>query len=337
MDEPTASLSARETQTLLRIVDQLRAQGVSVLYVSHRLEELFGIADRVTVLRDGRLVDTRVMAGIDTNGLIKLMVGREVAELTRRHEHGGSVGGNVLEVRDLTRTGVFADISFSVRAGEIVGLAGLVGAGRSEIARAIFGIDDYDAGTVAVAGKPLPAGCVPSAIAAGLALVPEDRQHEGLVLAMSVGGNISLAMLNRLRRWGLLSSRREAELIARQMRELSVKAAGPQAAAETLSGGNQQKLVLAKWLAGDPRVLILDEPTRGVDVGAKAQVHRLIRELAADGMATVLISSELPEILTLSDRVFVIRAGRIAGELDGKTATQEQTLALALPAEQDVA
>lgn len=337
MDEPTASLSARETQTLLRIVGGLRDEGVSVLYVSHRLEELFQIADRVTVLRDGALVDTRWISDIDRDGLIKLMVGREVAELTSRHEHAGTVGDEVLNVSGLTRAGVFADISFAVRAGEILGLAGLVGAGRSEIARAIFGIDDYDAGAVTVAGHRLPPASVQSAMAAGLALVPEDRQHEGLVLPMSVGANISLAMLDRLKRWGLLSGRREAHLVARQMRELSVRAAGPRAAAETLSGGNQQKLVLAKWLAGNPRVLILDEPTRGVDVGAKAQVHRLIRQLAADGLASIVISSDLPEILAISDRILVVRGGRIVGQLDGKTATQEQTLALALPAEQEVA
>ncbi len=265
------------------------------------------------------------------------MVGREVAELTSRHEHAGTVGDIVLNVSRLTRAGAFKNISFAVRAGEIVGLAGLVGAGRTEIARALFGIDDYDSGAVTVAGHPLPPGSVQSAMAAGLALVPEDRQHEGLVLPMSVGENISLAKLNTLKRWGLLSGRREAQLVAKQMKELSVKTAGPQAAAETLSGGNQQKLVLAKWLAGNPRVLILDEPTRGVDVGAKAQVHRLIRELAADGLATIMISSELPEILALSDRILVGRAVRIVGELDGKTATQEQTLALALPAEQAVA
>ena len=337
MDEPTASLSARETATLLRIVGGLRDEGVSVLYVSHRLEELFHIADRITVLRDGTLVETRMISDIDKDGLIKLMVGREVAELSSRHEHAGTVGDKVLNVSGLTRAGVFEDISFAVRAGEIVGLAGLVGAGRTEIARAVFGIDDYDSGAVTVAGHTLPPGSVQSAMAAGLALVPEDRQHEGLVLPMSVGENISLARLNTLKRWGLLSSRREAQLVARQMRKLSVTAAGPHAAAETLSGGNQQKLVLAKWLASNPRVLILDEPTRGVDVGAKAEVHRLIRELAADGVAIIAISSELPEILAISDRILVVRAGRIVGELDGTTATQEQTLALALPAEQEVA
>ena len=336
MDEPTASLSTRETEALLQIVAQLRDEGVSILYVSHRLEELFHIADRVTVLRDGMLVDTRVISEIDKDGLIKLMVGREVANLTTRHEPHSSVGDRVLSVNSLTRAGVFADISFDVRAGEIVGLAGLVGAGRTEIARALFGIDYYDSGSVTVAGHQLSPGSVQAAMTAGLALVPEDRQLEGLVLPMSVGANISLTMLNSLKRWGLLSGDRETQLVARQMRELSVKAAEPQAAAAALSGGNQQKLVLAKWLAGNPRVLILDEPTRGVDVGAKAQVHRLIRGLATEGLATIVISSELPEIFALSDRILVVRDGRIVGELDGGTATQEETLALALPAQQEV-
>jgi ABC-type sugar transport system ATPase subunit len=331
MDEPTASLSSRETQVLLDLVRQMRREGVSVLYVSHRLEEVFAVADRVTVLRDGQLVDTRRVCDIDTDGLIKLMVGRELAELVGRHGHSPGAGEAGLRVSGLRRAGVFDDISFSVRAGEIVGLAGLVGAGRSEVARAIFGIDPYDEGTVRIGGRPLPRGSVRAAMAQGLALVPEDRQHEGLILPMSVGANLSLAVLRTLKRGGLISSQHELALVRKQMEDLFIKAAGPDVPAETLSGGNQQKLVIGKWLASQPRVLILDEPTRGVDVGAKAQVHRLIRELAAKGLATLMISSELPEILSISDRILVMREGRIAGELDGAGATQEQVLALALP------
>lgn len=331
MDEPTASLSARETAVLLNLVRQFRSQGVSVLYVSHRLEEVFQVADRVTVLRDGQLVGTRETGGIDAGELIRMMVGREAAELVGRHEHAGTIGEAVLRVDGLTRTGAFRDITFAVRAGEVVGLAGLVGAGRSEVARAVFGIDDYDAGTVTVGGESVPRGSVAAAMARGVALVPEDRQHEGLVLPMRVGANLTLAVLASLARGGLIRRSRERELAEEQIRSLSIRTAGAGVAAETLSGGNQQKVVLGKWLATRPKVLILDEPTRGVDVGAKAQLHRLIRQLAGEGLATLMISSELPEVLSISDRILVMREGRIAGELAGGTATPEQVLALALP------
>ncbi|MGD9854980.1 MAG: sugar ABC transporter ATP-binding protein [Planctomycetaceae bacterium] len=335
LDEPTASLSARETQVLLQLVRQFRRQGVSVLYVSHRLEEVFQVADRVTVLRDGRLVETREILAIDSDELIRMMVGREAAELVGRHEHPGTIGEIVLRVEGLTRAGVFRDVSFHVRAGEVVGLAGLVGAGRSEVARALFGIDPYDSGTITVADQRLPRGSVAAAMAHGLALVPEDRQHEGLVLPMPVGANLSLSVLASLTRGGLISRRRERQLVQQQIQDLSIRTAGMGAAAETLSGGNQQKLVLGKWLASRPRVLILDEPTRGVDIGAKSQLHRLIRQLAGEGMATLMISSELPEILSVSDRILVMREGRLAGELAGPAATPEQVLALALPDERE--
>ena len=226
---------------------------------------------------------------------------------------------------------MFSDISFQVREGEILGLAGLVGAGRSEIARAIFGIDEFDEGEIRVAGRPLKGGSVQDAMTSGIGMVPEDRQHEGLILPMSVGENISLAMLRSLTRWGIVRRQAERELTETQMSDLSVKAANPGIAAATRSGGNQQKLVLGKWLARNPKVLILDEPTRGVDVGAKSQVHQLIRKLAAKGLATLVISSDLPELLSLCDRLLVVRSGRIVGELQGATATQEAVLALALP------
>jgi rhamnose transport system ATP-binding protein len=337
MDEPTASLSARETQVLLRIVDQLRREGVSVLYVSHRLEEVFQISDRVTVLRDGQWVGTQPTPSLQTNQLIQLMVGRELDELTQRHgrsEHGPRV---TLDVRGLTRRGVFEDVSLTVHQGEVVGLAGLVGAGRSEFVRALFGIDRYDAGQVLIDGRRLRPGSVAAAVAAGVALVPEDRQYEGLVLPMSVGANLSLAVLKRLRRFGLVQPRRERRLVQQQIDSLQVRTAGTHVAAASLSGGNQQKLVLGKWLASRPRLLILDEPTRGVDVGAKAQVHRLIRQLAKEGIATLMISSELPELLSMSDRILVMRQGRLVGELPGRTAQQAEVLRLALPDGQGVA
>ena len=337
MDEPTASLSARETEVLLQLVRKLRRQGVSVLYVSHRLEEVFQIADRVSVLRDGQLVETRSAADLDTEKLIRMMVGREAAELVDRKEQAGTIGEVVLQVDGLTCTGVFRDVSFQVRSGEVVGMAGLVGAGRSEVARALFGIDARQSGTVTLAGQELPSGNVEAAMTRGLALVPEDRQHEGLVLPMTVGANLSLAALGSLTRGGLIDADRERKLVEQQIENLSIRSAGTEVPADTLSGGNQQKLVLGKWLARRPHVLILDEPTRGVDVGAKSQLHRLIRQLAAEGMATLMISSELPEVIAVSDRILVMREGRLAGELPGAAATPEDVLALALPDEREVA
>jgi ABC-type sugar transport system ATPase subunit len=332
LDEPTASLSQREAATLFRVIRQLQADGVSILYVSHRLEEIFQLADRVTVLRDGQLVATRPTREISRGELIRLMVGRELLQAEDALQaHGPSAGDTILAVNGLARAGAFRNITFSLRQGEILGMAGLVGAGRSEIARALFGVDPVDAGVVTVAGQPLPSGSVAAAMAAGLALVPEDRQQLGLVLPMSVSANLSLAVLRTLTRLGLVSPARENALARRLADDLHVKAPAPWAPARTLSGGNQQKLVLGKWLAAKPRVLLLDEPTRGVDVGAKAEIYRLIRALAAQGLAILLISSDLPEVLLLSDRILVLRSGEISGELPHAGATQEKILALAMP------
>jgi rhamnose transport system ATP-binding protein len=331
MDEPTASLSARETQVLFRIIRQLRGEGVSILYVSHRMEEVFDLSDRVTVFRDGQWVDTSPTRSMTTQSLIQRMVGREVGELSRRKQAVGKDAAVLLEVRDLSRAGAFKNISFNIRAGEVVGLAGLVGAGRSEVAQAIFGIDHADSGSVLIDGQPLPAGSIKAAMARGIALVPEDRQHLGLVLPMTVGQNLTMAVLRTLTVGGFVSASRQRELENRLMKDLSIKAANASVATETLSGGNQQKVMLGKWLAPNPRILLLDEPTRGIDVGAKAEVHRLVRELAAKGMATLLISSELPELLSLSDRIVVMRQGIVSGELSGENATQEKLLELALP------
>lgn len=331
MDEPTASLSARETEVLFRIIRQLRSDGVSILYVSHRMEEVFDLSDRVTVFRDGKWVDTQPTKSMTTGSLIQLMVGREVGLLARRNESEKRFGPVRLEVRNLSRGRAFQNVSFSVREGEIIGLAGLVGAGRSEVAQAIFGVDPADSGEVLVNGQRLPGNSIKAALAAGIALVPEDRQHLGLVLPMSVGQNLSMAVLKSLTNAGFISTSRHRELTNQLMKELSIKAASASVATETLSGGNQQKVMLGKWLAPQPKVLLLDEPTRGIDVGAKAEVHRLVRELAAKGMATVLISSELPELLALSDRIVVMRQGAVSGELAGEEATQEKLLELALP------
>ena len=349
MDEPTASLSAKETEVLMGIVRRLRDDGVTVLYVSHRLEELFQLADRVSVLRDGRLVGTHDIQRITKPDLIRMMVGR-----TTQREHDGENGTHVkpcygpdknersnrqekarLDVRGLTSTNKFQDINLQVGTGEIVGLAGLVGAGRTEVARAIFGIDTYDSGEVYVDGRQLPRGNVQTSVSAGLGLVPEDRQHEGLVLPMSVRMNTTMGILRtHLSRWGFIQSGSERGLVADILSRLAVKAANQDVSAESLSGGNQQKVVLGKWLASEPKILILDEPTRGVDVGAKEQVHQLIHELAAGGMATLVISSELPELLSLCDRILVMCQGRLSGELSGRNVTQQRVLELALPDEE---
>ncbi len=335
LDEPTASLSARETQTLFRIIRQLQGEGVSILYISHRLEEVFALASQVTVLRDGKLVETRAIGAVTRDELIRLMVGRQLLA-EEQPQLPETPGAPRLDVRGLTRSGVFRDISFSVGAGEIVGLAGLVGAGRSEVAAAIFGIDKAEQGTVTVEGSRLAPGSVQDAIEHGVALVPEDRQHQGLVLPLSVGANLLLSVLGSPALGAWRSLGKEGSVVTELMRELNVKAAGPAVAANTLSGGNQQKLALGKWLAMSPRVLILDEPTRGVDVGAKAEVYRLVRGLAREGMATLLISSDLPEILALSDRILVMRQGMLAGVVSRAEASEEKILTLSLPAEEAV-
>lgn len=334
MDEPTASLSERETRVLFNLIHQFRKSGVSILYVSHRLDEIFELSDRVTVFRDGKHVATGPTKDLTRDTLIKQMVGRELLAVDAQHQASPALQPRspILEVRNLTREPAFRNISFNLHPGEILGMAGLVGAGRSEVARCIFGADQRDGGDVLISGSTLSGHSIPEAMKQGIAMVPEDRQHLGLVLPMAVGTNISLAVLRSLTTFGLTSSAKERELVAKLMQQLAVKAASQQVPAETLSGGNQQKLVIGKWLATNPRVLILDEPTRGVDVGAKAEVHKLIRQLAQQGMATLLISSDLPEVLAMSDRILVMRAGSIAGELKRDEATQEKVLDLALSA-----
>jgi rhamnose transport system ATP-binding protein len=321
MDEPTAALSSRETEELFRIVADLRERGVTVLFISHRLEEVFTLSDTVTVLRDGSHVITAPAAELDTAALIRHMVGRDLEELFPKE--AADIGAPVLEVRGLAREGVFRNISFSLRRGEIVGLAGLVGAGRSEVARAIFGIDPRDGGEVLRDGERVRIGSPREAMRAGLAFVPEDRQHQGLVLEMAIEHNATLPFLRRLSRFGLVDRRRERAVAKEYTQRLQVRAASLGLPARSLSGGNQQKVVLAKWLATDPAVLILDEPTRGIDIGTKAEVHRIVSHLAAEGLAILLISSELPEVLAMSDRVLVMHEGRLTGEFARDEADQE--------------
>lgn len=327
MDEPTSSLTLAEVEDLFRIVRQLREAGTAVIFISHRLEELFALADRVTVLRDGAYVGTRSMAEINTDTLIQMMVGRTLADLFPKLDV--AAGEVVLQVEGLTRAGFFKDVSFELRQGEILGMAGLVGAGRTDVARSIFGIAPADSGVIKINGRPVRINEPQEAMALGLAYVPEDRQHHGLVLPLTIAENITLPILGQLGTAGWLNGGRERQLAGQAATQLEVKSAGIWQQARELSGGNQQKVVLAKWLTTQPRILILDEPTRGIDVGTKAAVHGLMSSLAAQGIAVLMISSELPEILGMSDRVIVMREGYITGRFSRAEATQEKIMAAA--------
>ena len=314
MDEPTAALTAIEVERLFTVVRTLRAEGAAVLFISHRLEEVFANCQRVTIMRDGRFVRTDPIEDLDIDTVIRSMVGRDLDTLFPKTDT--TPGEVVLSVEHLSRRGEFNDVSFTVRRGEIVALAGLVGAGRSEIARAIFGIDRYDAGRVEIDGNPLPSASPIAAMRAGVGFVPEDRRQQGLVMEMSIDHNVALASLRRLQHLGLLRRSSERQLAAEWARRLQLKFSSLANNVSTLSGGNQQKVVLGKWLARHPKLLIIDEPTRGIDVGTKAEVHRLLDELVADGIAVLMISSELPEVLGMADRVLVIHEGRLVAEID---------------------
>ncbi|MEV7091163.1 sugar ABC transporter ATP-binding protein [Streptomyces sp. NPDC093085] len=327
MDEPTAALTGGETARLFSVVTALRAEGAAVLFISHRLEEIFGLCQRVTTLRDGRRISSRPLAGLTEDDLVRSMVGRELGELYPKQPT--AVGETALSVRRLTREGVFHDISFDVRRGEIVALAGLVGAGRSEVAQAVFGVDRADAGEVLAGGRSLPPGSPTAAMAAGLALVPEDRRQRGLVMDLSIERNIGLTGLGRLGRGGLVRTVLERGRAADWALRLQLKYNRLADPVGVLSGGNQQKVVLAKWLATEPAVLIVDEPTRGIDVGTKAEVHRLLSALAADGLAVLMISSDLPEVLGMADRVLVMREGRLTAEIPRAEADEETVMAAA--------
>jgi rhamnose transport system ATP-binding protein len=327
MDEPTAALSAAEVERLFEVIRTLREQGAAVLFISHRLEEIFAICQRVTVMRDGKQVLTDSLGQLTAADLIRAMVGRELAQ--RPREAHGTPGEPVLTVGRLTREGVFTDISLTVRAGEIVALAGLVGSGRSEVARAIFGIDKYDAGTVTVRGRALRKGSPTGAMAAGVGFVPEDRRQQGLVMDMSVQQNVALASLRGLSHAGIIRSSAERALASDWATRLKIKYGRLRDPVATLSGGNQQKVVLAKWLGRRPKVLIVDEPTRGIDVATKAEVHHLLVQLARDGVAVLMISSELPEVLLISDRILVMREGRLMAEFQHADASEEDIMSAA--------
>jgi rhamnose transport system ATP-binding protein len=329
MDEPTAALGEEDTQHLFNVIRELRARGVGIIYISHRLEELAQIADRVTVLRDGRTIETRALDGVTRDELIRLMIGRELSAVFPKREV--KQGGVLLELRNVgcRATGV-REVSLSVRVGEIVGLAGLVGAGRTELARVLFGLTPADEGEILLQGRRVLIDSSSRAIALGIAYVPEDRRKHGVILPLPISNNVTLASLPQFAAHGWLDFKLEGIRAAAAVRQLAVKTPSIFAPVSNLSGGNQQKVALAKWLTTKPRVIILDEPTQGIDVGAKSEIHRLMCDLAEQGMAVLMISSELPEILGMSDRIAVMHAGKLAGVLSRSEATQEKILALAL-------
>ncbi|MFD9651954.1 sugar ABC transporter ATP-binding protein [Streptomyces mirabilis] len=331
MDEPTAVLTSEEVEKLFSIVRRLREDGVGIVFITHHLEEIAALGDRVTVIRDGKSVG-QVPASTAEDELVRLMVGRSIEQQyprVRATADDGS-GAALLTVEGLTRDGVFHDVSFEVRAGEVVGIAGLVGAGRTEVVRAVFGADPYDKGAVKVAGSALRRHDVNAAMAAGIGLIPEDRKGHGLLLDASVEENLGLVTMRAATHGGLVDLKGQRAAAARIAEQLGVRMAGLGQHVRTLSGGNQQKVVIGKWLLADTKVLILDEPTRGIDVGAKVEIYQLVNELTAAGAAVLMISSDLPEVLGMSDRVLVMAQGRIAGELSADEATQDSVMALAV-------
>ncbi len=324
MDEPTSALTLNEVDDLFQIVRRLRESGTAILFISHRLDELFELADRVTVLRDGQYIGTRSMEGVTREELIRMMVGRNVDNLFPKL--AVEAGEVALRVEHLTRKGKFEDVSFELRQGEILGMAGLVGAGRTEVGESIFGVDPAHSGSIQIDGQTVKIQNPRQAMDLGLAYVPEDRQHHGLVLPMDIAENVTLPTLPKFARRGWLDQKQARVFAYQSAAQMEVKATTIWQKVKELSGGNQQKVVLAKWLGSNPRILILDEPTRGIDVGTKAAVHALMSNLAAKGMAILMISSELPEILGMSDRILVMREGRVTETFNREEATQEKIM-----------
>ncbi len=324
MDEPTAALSAHEVEKLFVITKQLRERGVAILFVSHRLEEVFELADRVTIMRDGAHVITAPTSELTPEAIIRAMVGRDIVALFPKGD--AEIGNVLLDVRSLTRKGAFRDVSFQLRRGEILGFAGLVGAGRTEIARVLFGIDQPDAGEIWIDNTRVSISSPNVAIQHGLAYVPEDRRLQGLIMDFSITSNMTLPIVRQFSTFAMMNCQRENAVSQDYSQQLQVRSSGISQMVKALSGGNQQKVVLAKWLITNPSILILDEPTRGVDIGAKAEVHRIISDLASKGMAIILISSELPEVLAMSDRVLVMHEGLITGIFDRADAQQENVM-----------
>ena len=327
MDEPSATLTDHELRALFRLMLQLKSEGVSIVYISHRLEEIVEVCDRATIMRDGHHVATREVKDLTREEIIKLMVGRELKDAIPKV--AAEQGEVALEVKHLTRKGVLHDISFTVRKGEVLGIAGLVGAGRTETARVIFGADPMDSGNIEVFGQPVRIRSPQDAIKHGIGLVTEDRKQQGLVLGMVVRENTTLANLDFLSSLGFIRRGEERSVAEKYKTDLAIKTPTIEQTVHNLSGGNQQKVVLAKWLFTGSKILIFDEPTRGIDVGAKAEIYKLMNELAKNGVAIIMISSELPEVLGMSDRIIVMHEGRLTGELSRAEATQEKIMHLA--------
>ncbi|TDE12869.1 sugar ABC transporter ATP-binding protein [Dyadobacter psychrotolerans] len=328
MDEPTSAISDKEVSTLFRIIRELKSKGVSVIYTSHKMDEIFEIADTVTVLRDGNYIGTKSASELDKNALISMMVGRDLDDMfpERRVEKGQEI----LSVKNLSRKGKFSDISFEVHAGEILGLAGLMGAGRTEIARVIYGMDQADSGDIFIGGKKTKVNSPRDAVKNGIGYVSEDRKGIGFIPALSVKENMTLASLSKHRKGIFINTKSEKEVAEKMIIDLRIKVSGSDQKVMHLSGGNQQKVVIAKVLLASPKVIILDEPTRGIDIGAKFEIYKLIQNLAAEGIAVILISSELPEILGMSDRILVLSKGRKTAMLSRHKATQEMIMKYAV-------
>ena len=327
MDEPTAALTQSETEVLFKVVNSLRKKGVSIVYISHRMEEIFELCDRITILRDGTYIDTKRIADIDMNDIVKMMIGREIGE--RYPLRDAKIGDVAFEVKNLNCPGAFENVSFDVRAGEVLGVSGLMGAGRTEIMQAIFGNMPHVTGQIFLDGKEIKNKNPQQAIENGIGFITEDRKVEGLMLEESIMKNISLANLGKISKNGVINKKKEQELVNQGIEELKIRCFGPQHECDNLSGGNQQKVVFAKWIYTNPKVLILDEPTRGVDIGAKKEIYNIINELTAKGVAIIMVSSELPEVLGMSDRVMVVREGEVRGILNKEEANQESIMTLA--------
>jgi ribose transport system ATP-binding protein/inositol transport system ATP-binding protein len=327
MDEPTSSLSEKEVDMLFKTVEKLRKRNISVIYISHRLEELFKITDRITILRDGKYIGTRITKEITTDDLIAMMVGRDLKEFYVRSDH--KLGEKVFEVKNIKSNNILNDISFSLKKGEILGISGLVGAGRTELARAIFGIDKFDSGKIIIDGKEVIINSPEEAMKQGIVLVPESRKEQGLILKRSVGYNLTLCVLKDFIKTIKNDKAKENSIISDYIKKLSIKTPSAEQLVVNLSGGNQQKIVIAKWLATKPKVLILDEPTRGVDVGAKFEIYTIMSMLASQGLSIIMISSELPEVINMSDRVVVMCRGRVTGILNRDELDQKRIMKFA--------
>ena len=327
MDEPTAALTQSETVALFKVIESLRKKGVSMVYISHRMEEIFELCDRITVLRDGSYIGVKNIPETNMNEIVKMMIGREIGE--RYPSRNVKIGKEVLKVKELTRKGTFHDVNFSVRAGEVLGVSGLMGAGRTEIMQAIFGNLSYESGTIEIDGKEVKISNPRQAMEHGVGFITEDRKTEGLMLDKSIRKNISLCNLRRISKSSVISREAEKNMVAEAIKDLRIKCFGSYHECNNLSGGNQQKVVLAKWILTNPKILILDEPTRGVDIGAKKEIYSIINKLAAQGVAIIMVSSELPEVLGMSDNIMVVREGEVRGIISYEEANQERVMTLA--------